>query len=173
MALKGSVGRLQNALVKLKQKAQNVEAEQARMHVAFREFGKTIDEALIKKGALPKGSKNASEAAALLAALRTAQTTTEGASQSLRAAARPTSACCTAASPPTRARAAPIRPAATVAATVAFGGVRHRGGRWGAAHAAVTSIGGAIARRQQQIAALERSSCRSSPDASGGTDSIK
>ncbi len=173
MALKGSVGRLQNALVKLKLKAQNVEAEQARMQVAFREFGKTIDEALIKKGALPKGSKNASEAAGLLAALRTAQTTTDGAAQSLASGGTADLGVL---------YGGLATDASTRRADQTGGDGRRDGrsavfgieaGRWGAAHAAVTSIGGAIARRQQQIAALERSFLSQFSGASGGTDSIK
>ncbi len=173
MALKASVGKYQNALVKLKQKAQNVEAEQAKMDAAFKEFGKSIDEALIKKGALPKGSKNASEASALLAAIRTAQTTTEGAVQALSSGG-----------------AADLGGLYGGLATKAkerqadqTGGDGRRdgraavfgieGGRWGAANQAVTSIGGSFTRRQEQIAALEKEFMAEFANASGGTDSIK
>jgi hypothetical protein len=82
-ALKARVWEYQNGLVKLRDKAKNVEDERTKMEAAFKEFAKSLDKAMIKKGQAPKGSDENQQGAALFVAIRTASTTTEGAVKGL------------------------------------------------------------------------------------------
>jgi hypothetical protein len=171
--LKADVGAYKNGLVALKTKADNVEAEQVKLADAFKEFGKAVDEAMIKKGGAAKGSDNNAQAAALFAAIRTASATTKGAVDGLASGG--------AGDLPglygELAKQATDRQASETGGdgrrdgrSAVFG---IEAGRWSTASRAVAGIGGELGRRQTQIQGLEQEFMSEFARSSGGTDSIK
>jgi len=173
MSLKGAIGKYKNALVELRDKATAVETERAKMAKALQEFAKSVDDALIKKGAMPKDSKNAQNAAALLAAIKTASTTTDGAVQALTSGgAADLGGLYTGLATAAKTRNADqTGPDGRRDPRSAVFGIESA--RWSAASRAVSSIGGDFGRRKEQIAALEAEFMTQFESASGGTDSIK
>jgi hypothetical protein len=171
--LKADVGAYKNGLVKLKNKAENVDREQKNLDSAFKEFGKSVDEAMIKQGKAAKGSDNNVQAAALFSAIRTASASTQGAVDGLSSGG--------AGDLPglygELAKQASDRTADQTAgngrrdARSAVFGIES--GRWSTANRAIAGIGGDLTRRQTEISALEREFLTQFGSASGGTDSIK
>ena len=172
-AIKAKIGEYQNALLELRDKATNVEHEQAKLQTAFSEFAKSVDEEMIRKGQLPKGSDDSQQAAALFVALRTASVTTQGAIAGLSshgAADLGTAFGNLAQDAAGRNEAQTGGNGRQDARSVVFG-IESR--RWAAAQAAVDVISGELARRQVQLAALETEFLTQFASASRGTDSIK
>lgn len=173
MELKAAVGRYTNALVKLRVKAKTVEDEGARMQAAFKEFGKSLDEAMIKKGKAQKGSDEASQYAGLMIAIRHASVATQGALEGLSSGG--------AADLPTL--YGELSKHAGDRNTDQTGGDGRRdaragvfaieSARWGTADAAIKTIRGELYRRNAQIGNLEMEFMTNFAAAARGTDSIK
>lgn len=171
--LKSDVGKYKNDLVALKTQAENIDVEQAKLDVAFKEFGKAVDEAMIKKGGAAKGSDNNAQAAALFTAIRTAQTNTKGAIDGLSSGG----------AGDLPGLYGELAKTASERQTSETGGDGRRdgraavfgieAGRWNAAARAVAGIGGDLGRRMTQIQGLEKEFLSEFARSSGGTDSIK
>jgi hypothetical protein len=173
MTLKANVGEYKNGLVKLKNKAQNVQDERTKMEAALKEFGKSLDDAMIKKGQAPKGSDNNQQAAKLMIAIRTAATTTQGAVDALTSGGVADlpglySELAKHASDRKQDQTGGDGRRDARAAVFAI-----EAGRWGAANSAVASVGSELARRQVQITGLETEFLAQFANSSQGTDSLK
>jgi len=172
-ALKAAVGEYQNGLVELRDKAKVVEDEKARVDAAFKEFGKSLDEAMIKQGKADKGSEENAQAAALFIALRNASVATQGAMDGLSSGG-------SADLPQLYGELAKYAGDRQAEQTGGDGRRDSRSGvfaienaRWGTANMAITSIRAELGRRQVQIGELEVEFLRSFAGATRGTDSIK
>jgi hypothetical protein len=173
MALKAAVGEYQNGLVELRDKAKVVEDEKARMEAAFKEFGKSLDEAMIKQGKAGKGSEDNAQAAALFIAVRNASVATQGAMDGLSSGGA-------ADLPHLYGELATHAGDRQTDQTGGDGRRDARSGvfaienaRWSTANAAIIAIRADLARRKTHIGELEVQFMRSFADASHGTDSIK
>jgi len=171
--VKSDVSAYKNSLVQLKATAEKVDSEQVKLDTAYKEFGKAIDDAMIKKGTAAKGSDDNVQAAALFTALRAASTSCKGAIDGLSSGG---------AGDLPGLYSELSKMASGRQADQTGGNGRRDGraavfgieaGRWSAASGAVAGIGGDLARRQTQIAALEKEFMSEFARSSGGTDSIK
>jgi len=168
--LKAAAQALQNGLVKLRTLALRVETEQAKMQQRFAEFGKSIDDAMIKQGKAPKGSDDASQAAALFSAVTTAEVSTKGALTALSTdgtgnLSKLYDELKTKAAAKGNEQAGRADPRAAVFAI--------EGGRWMTASTAIDGARDMLERRNSQILELESQFTQQFAGAAQGKDSLQ
>jgi hypothetical protein len=171
--MQADVSEYKIALGDLQTKAINLETEQQLLETKFKEFAKSLDDAMIKKGQAPKGSDNNAQAAALFVALRTASTMTDGAAEGLSGEG-PSSLV---------GLYGELSKRAGERNTDQTGGDGRRDPRsavfgietkrWATASAAIGTIRDELGRRKGQFAGLEGEFLAQFANASQGTDSIK
>lgn len=167
------VDEYKNGVVKLRDKAKVVETEEMRMDAAFKEFGKTLDAELIKRGKAGKGSDENLQSAQLLSAVRSASVATQGAVDGLSsggAADLPGLYAELKESASNRGTDQTAGGGRTDPRAAVFG---IEAGRWSSANAAITAIAAALQRRQAQITGLENEFMSQFANSTHGTDSIK